>query len=73
MRSFNGSPLEMANSDPSSMLRTSETATRAFLQYDSTMGENGHFVLYHEPGAADHARELLRTALAGAASIGKTP
>lgn len=44
--------------------------TRAFAQYDSTAGENGHFVLYHEPGASDLVRELFRTAWTGAATIG---
>ena len=48
-------------------------ATRVFAQFDSTRGENGHFVLYHEPGAADHARALLRTALRGPAAIGTAP
>ncbi len=33
---------------------------RAFAQFRSTRQENGHFVLYYEPGAADLAREFMR-------------
>jgi len=35
-------------------------ATRAFAQFRSTRNENGHFVLYYEPGAAELAREFMR-------------
>jgi hypothetical protein len=34
--------------------------TRAFAQFASTRQENGHFVLYHEPGAADLAMDFMR-------------
>jgi hypothetical protein len=34
--------------------------TRAFVQFRSTRRENGHFVLYHEPGAADLAVAFMR-------------
>ncbi len=34
--------------------------TRAFVQLRSTRHENGHFVLYYEPGAADLAMEFMR-------------
>ena len=33
---------------------------RALAQFRSTKGENGHFVLYREPGAADLAMEFMR-------------
>jgi hypothetical protein len=39
---------------------------RALAQYRSTKGENGHFVLYHEPGAADLAREFMQAVVRGA-------
>jgi hypothetical protein len=39
---------------------------RALAQYRSTKGENGHFVLYHEPGAADLAREFMGAVVRGA-------
>jgi hypothetical protein len=34
--------------------------TRAFAQFRSTQHENGHFVLYHEPGAAELAMEFMQ-------------
>ena len=39
------------------------TATRAFMQYRSTRAENGHFVLYYEPGAPELARAFMRKVL----------
>jgi fermentation-respiration switch protein FrsA (DUF1100 family) len=36
---------------------------RAFMQYRSTRGENGHFVLYAEPGAPDLARAFMKKVL----------
>jgi hypothetical protein len=35
-------------------------ATRAFVQFRSTQHEDGHFVLFHEPGAAEMAMEFMR-------------
>jgi hypothetical protein len=35
-------------------------ATRAFAQFVSTRHENGHFVLYREPGAARLAMDFMR-------------
>jgi hypothetical protein len=32
---------------------------RAFAQFASTRGENGHFVIYAEPGAADLAMRFM--------------
>ncbi len=34
-------------------------ATRAFAQFRATQFENGHFVLYHEPGAAELAMDFM--------------
>jgi hypothetical protein len=39
-------------------------AVRAFAQYRSTRRENGHFVLYYEPGAADLAMRFMRAVVA---------
>jgi hypothetical protein len=36
---------------------------RAFAPYASTRGEDGHFVLYYEPGAADLVQDLLRSSM----------
>jgi hypothetical protein len=33
---------------------------RAFAQFRSTRSENGHFVIYYEPGAADLAVAFMR-------------
>jgi len=37
-----------------------KTATRAFAQFEPTMGEDGHFVIYHEPGAINIARRFMK-------------
>jgi hypothetical protein len=37
---------------------------RAFAQFASTRGENGHFVLYEEPGAADLAMRFIASVVA---------
>jgi hypothetical protein len=36
---------------------------RALAQFRSTRSENGHFVLYYEPGAAELAMEFMRAAV----------
>jgi hypothetical protein len=36
---------------------------RALAQFRSTRNENGHFVIYREPGAADLAMEFMRAAV----------
>ena len=33
---------------------------RAFAQFRSTRHENGHFVLFHEPSAAELAMEFMK-------------
>jgi predicted esterase len=43
------------------LLRRGE-APRAYVQLASTRGENGHFVLFFEPGAADLTKAFLRAA-----------
>jgi hypothetical protein len=51
-------------------------ATAAFVQLASTRGEDGHFVLFHEPPAADLAMQFMRSALslpAGPADVGPLP
>jgi hypothetical protein len=35
-------------------------STRAFAQFRSTRDEDGHFVLFHEPEAAEMAMEFMR-------------
>jgi hypothetical protein len=40
-------------------------ATIAFVQLASTQGENGHFVIYHEPEAAELARQFFRSVVSG--------
>ena len=40
-------------------------ATIAFVQLASTQGENGHFVLYHEPEAAELTRQFFRGVVSG--------
>jgi hypothetical protein len=48
--------------------------TRAFAQYRSTQHENGHFVLYHEPGAAELAMEFMRAVVGpGATAVAASP
>jgi predicted esterase len=46
----------------SELLRRGE-APRAFVQLASTRGEDGHFVLFHEPGAPELLRTFLRAAV----------
>lgn len=51
-------------------------ATAAFVQLAPTQGEDGHFVLFAEPPAADIAMQFMRTALAptpGPAEVGPLP
>jgi hypothetical protein len=42
-------------------------ATAAFVQLASTRGEDGHFVVFNEPPAADLAMQFMRSAIAPAA------
>jgi hypothetical protein len=46
------------------MLAARGQPVRAFVQLEPTGGENGHFVLYHEPAASELLRRFLRAAIA---------
>ncbi|MEO7329607.1 MAG: hypothetical protein ABI193_13590 [Minicystis sp.] len=48
---------------PLSALLARPVPTRAFMQYRSTRNENGHFVLYYEPGAPELARAFMKKVL----------
>ena len=51
-------------------------ATAAFVQLASTRGEDGHFVVFVEPAAADLAMQFMKTALSpagGPAEVGPLP
>jgi hypothetical protein len=53
-------PREEAREATLSALLGRAEPTRAFAQFRATRGENGHFVLYREPGAAELAMEFMR-------------